>query len=1177
MKETALGAYAHQNLPFEKLVEELHPDRDPSRNPLFQVMFQLQTVYDTQPAARAEPRGPRLTAEKGTTQFDLAVDLWAGPGGIDGQIEYSTELFDGETIERFVRHYQKLLEGAASNVERRISELPLMSDAERSRIVVEWNRTDREYARGVSWAALFEETATRNPDGAAVICGDTVLSYAELNRRANQLAHCLRRRGVRPDTPVAISMERSTEMAVAVLGILKAGGAYVPIDPSYPGERIAFLLKDAAPELVLTQHRLAGRFPIDPRKVICLDGECSAIAAESGENPPVAATADSLAYIIYTSGSAGYPKGVLIPHRALVNHSHAIVREFELSGTDRILQFASLSFDVSAEELFPTWACGAAVVMHQGPLAFPVSEFVSLVERLGITVLNLPAPYWHEWAAELERKTLSWPRRLRLVVTGSQRLLPECVASWQRHSSVPLINAYGVTEAGITALTYRLPLGPPPAIPAEAPIGRPISNCKAYVLDQRFEPVPIGAPGELFLGGDVLMRGYLGRPDLTAEALVRDPFNDDPSARLYRTGDRVRYQPDGNIVFLGRMDQQLKLHGYRIEPAEIEAVLARHPLVREAVATLRGESAEQRLVAHIVPVRPAFEAGGNGRDGAHESDHVSQWRALYDGLYRQGTSAVDPRFNTFGWNCTATGEPIPAPEMREWLDHTVSRIQALQPERVLEIGCGLGLILFAVAPRAAAYTATDFSPIAIDYLRKELQRCPLPQVRLFECAADEFGFAGDETFDTIILNSVVQYFPSADYLSEVLRSAVKHLAPGGSIFVGDVRSLPLLEAFAGSLELQRAPARLATAQLRKRLQKRVAEEQELVLDPRFFTALTHLLPSIGQVEIFLKEGRSQNELTQFRYDVVLRQQPQPERFTEPRVWDWQELGLTLARLKRLLTEEYAGAALIRGVPNRRVAGELVLINLLAAGDQAPPTVELLRKALRTVPQEGVDPADLWELAEALSRDARISWTNGRRDGSFDVLFAPEGEDVPYVAAPTESGDIDAYANTPLLGAYTRRLIPELRSFAKRNLPDYMVPSAFVLMDSFPLLANGKLDRAALPPPDSVRTETAGLLVLPRSETEAVVARIWAGMLGLERVGVNDNFFDLGGHSLLATQVVSRLRDRFQVELPLHRLFEGPTVAHLSRAIEEAVQSEIERMSEEEATQLLSGHPERATV
>ena len=910
--------------------------------------------------------------------------------------------------------------------------------------------------------------------------------------------------------------------------------------------------------------------------MICLDDDCSDIASECTENPPAAATADNLAYIVYTSGSAGYPKGVLIPHRALVNHTFAMAREFELSRTDRVLQFASISFDVFAEEIFPTWSCGAAVIMHQGPLALPVTEFLGLIERLGITVVNLPAPYWHEWASELERKPLPWPARLRLVVTGSQRVLPECAAAWQRRSRVPLINAYGVSEAAITALIYRLPAGPPPAIPPEVPIGRPISNLRAYVLDRHLSPVPVGAPGELFLGGDGLMRGYLGQPELTAEKLIRNPFSQDPLARLYRTGDRVRYQADGNIIFLGRTDQQLKLHGYRIEPAEIETVLARHALVREAVVTLREDGpSDRRLIAYIVPARPAFETDGKARDGKHETEQVRQWRALYDGLYDQGASAVDRRFNTFGWNSTATGEAIPEPEMREWLAHTVSRIRALEPARVLEIGCGLGLILFAIAPHTADYAATDFSPVAIDYLRKELKRSPLPQVRLYECAADELSFLPDETFDTIILNSVVQYFPSADYLIDVLRSALSRLTPGGTIFVGDVRNLPLLEAFDASLELQRAPAQLATPQLRKRVHKRAAEEQELVLDPRFFAALTRLLP-IGQAEVSLKGGRALNELTQFRYDVVLRKAPENAVDEERAIWDWHDAKLTLSGLRHLLSEERAHAVQIRRVPNRRVSEEMALLRLLHAGDQAPPTVELLRKALRSVPQTGVDPAELWEMAEALSLEARISWSGDSGDGSFDVLFTPRRGGRFYGALSEGNHDTYGFANTPLLGAYTRRFVPELRRFAKRNLPDYMVPSVIVLLDAIPLLANGKLDGSALPAPDTARTEIAGVLLPPRNETEAVVAQIWAGLLGLERVGVNDNFFDLGGHSLLATQVMSRLRDRFQVELPLHWLFEGPTVAHLARAIEEEVQEEIEALSEEEAQELL-GRADGAAV
>jgi amino acid adenylation domain-containing protein len=606
VRRVALEAYAHQDMPFEQLVEQLQPERSTSRHPLFQVMFQLEN------APMGEALLPGLTlqpveVERVTTQFDLSLDLLEDLDGLVAVAEYSTDLFDGQTITRMLRHFQNVLEGVVENPDERIARLPLLASAEREQLLVRWNETHKDYPVDRCLYELFEAQVKRSPSAVAVEGGGEQLSYAELNRRANQLACYLRGLGLRPEMRVCVLMERSLEMVTGLLAVLKAGGAYVPLDPRYPKARLAFIMEDAQASVLITQGRLRELMPEHQARVICLDADAEAIAQQSELDLVDSADADNLAYVIYTSGSTGQPKGVCVTHRSLVNHQAAVREDYALSADDRVLQFASLSFDVAAEEIFPTLLSGATVVLRDEQTHGFGAGLLRQLEEERVTVLNLPASTWQEWAGELSVERASWPDCLRLLIVGSERVSSESFAAWRKMASdrTRLLNAYGTTETTITATLFQ------PATNQEAahagpalPIGRPLANTQAYILDQFSEPVPVGAIGELYIGGAGLARGYLNRPDLTAEKFIPHPFADEPGARLYRTGDLARYLPDGNIDFLGRVDYQVKVRGFRIEPGEIEAVLSEQAKVRHAIVMARQDvDGQNQLVAYVVAER----------------------------------------------------------------------------------------------------------------------------------------------------------------------------------------------------------------------------------------------------------------------------------------------------------------------------------------------------------------------------------------------------------------------------------------------------------------------------------------------------------------------------------------------------------------------------------------------
>jgi amino acid adenylation domain-containing protein len=600
VRETCLEAYDHQELPFEKLVVELRPERDLSHSPVFQVLFSLGYAE----SGVLELPGLKvnlITLDRGITKFDLTIGLTELPDALAIGCEYSTDLFDPETPARLIESFRVVLEGIVANPDSRLADLPVLSPTDRDYILNAWNDTRADFPPEAVVHRLVDAQARRTPDAPAVEWEGLQFTYRELNDRANRLARYLRKRGVGPEDFVGICVERSLEMAVGLLGILKAGGAYLPLDPAYPPDRLAFLMKDGRSPVLLTQKGLRGQLPASHAEVICLDSDWPAIAQESATDPGVPVSPDRAAYLIYTSGSTGQPRGVVITHRSLVNHNLAAIREYGISPADRVLQFASLSFDIAVEEIFPTWIAGATLVLRPRGLLPAGPAFTSWLRANRLTVLDLPTAFWHEWVQDLAVLDEPLPESLRLVIVGGEEAQPAAFATWYRAvgDRVRWINTYGPTESTVVATVYE-PKQPSNGEVVDLPIGRPLANARAYVLDSSQQPVPVGVAGELYVGGVAVARGYWNRPLLTAEKFVPDPFSGEPGARMYRTGDRVRHRRDGNIEFLGRVDNQVKIRGFRVEPGEVEAQLCLHPGVCEAAVVDRADGPDRkRLVAYV--------------------------------------------------------------------------------------------------------------------------------------------------------------------------------------------------------------------------------------------------------------------------------------------------------------------------------------------------------------------------------------------------------------------------------------------------------------------------------------------------------------------------------------------------------------------------------------------------
>jgi amino acid adenylation domain-containing protein len=1068
------------------------------------------------------------------TKTSNPLTLIAIPGSaLTVRMLYDGGRFNDEAIARMLGHLEAALDSIGAGEERRLAEVTLLTPGERRQIMA-WNEPPCALHPQCihQW---FEAQTAVTPDAVALICGERRLTYTELNRRANQLARHLRALGVEPETRVGIYMGRTPELLVGLLGILKAGGAYVPLDPAYPRERLAFVLADAELRVLLTEDRRRADLPATGFREICMDTSWSEIADKDEADLVCVTNPANLAYVIYTSGSTGRPKGVAIEHRntaALLQWAHQTFSAAELAG---VLASTSICFDLSVFELFVPLCAGGTVILAEDALRLP-----ELPAARSVTLVNTVPSV----AAELLRLG-AIPSSVRTVNLAGEPLKNTLAQQLYALGTVErVLNLYGPTETTTYSTWAVVRCGD-----AEEPtIGRPIAGTRAYILDSQLQPVPVGVIGELYLGGAGVARGYLERPQLTAERFLPDPFaptGEELSPRMYKTGDRARYRPDGQIEYLGRLDHQVKIRGFRIEPGEIEVELLQHPAVREAAVIAREDTpGERRLAAYIVQDRAAQPRAPASSEDEHVGQ-VEQWRMAWENVY---AASGDPAFNLAGWTSSYTGRPIPEAEMREWVEGTARRILARGPERILEIGCGAGLLLFALAPHCKHFLATDFSQQALDYLERQLIQHPsLAHVALAQCAADDFSRVEPASFDAVILNSVVQYFPSVEYLLRVLEGALAAVRPGGFVFVGDVRNLVLLEVFHCTVELAGAPPEMPRAVLLERIRQRVNREEELLIAPDFFLALRRRFPALGNVEIQLKRGRNHNEMTQFRYDVFLTVGvAEPSGQPACRL-DWQCDSLSIAALKTVLAAPALEPICVTGVPNARLLGPCRIAALLRA-DEGPQTTGELRAAAQR--QEcGVEPEELWTLGEELGYVVILCWPESGGGPYFDAYFNRKtfvsGVVPERCPAPRPWTD---YTNDPLRSARARALIPQLRDYLAARLPEYMVPATFTLLEAMPLTPNGKLDRCSLPAPELVRLAQPAALVAPRDTLEFRLVQIWEKLLRVSPIGVRDSFFELGGHSLLAVQLMGQIQQTFGQRLPLSALFHSPTVEQQARLL-----------------------------
>ncbi len=1100
------AAFEQRDMPFERVVEALCPERDLGHAPLFQAAFILQNA----PRADLHLDGMTLRFPKlhaATSKFDVSLFLSPQGAGYEAYFEYAVDLFDGDTLRRWAAYFTCLLDDALSRPACPLSHLRLAKAAPHDRFTAPapvppaWLPT-----RFAAVAAHYAEQA------ALVSAGGDTVSYAALEQAVNRLAARLRDSGIGSEDRIGVFLARSPAMVVACLAVARAGAAFVPLDPSLPVTRLKLILADATPRLLLCASTPPPDLAGTPHWVLDQPLREDALGAASPV-PTGPVHGASAAYVLYTSGSTGRPKGVVISHDALADYLDEAVRCYRLAPACRVPLHGTFAFDATITALWAPLVAGATVcLVPEGRepewLAEHLVDTYDLA-KLTPAHLDLLAP-----------RAAVKSARLRTLVVGGEILTPATTAPWREAlPDVEIFNEYGPTEATVGCALYRVD-GPAPNA-ARHPIGQAMRATRLLVLDDALNPCPVGVPGRLYIAGPCLARGYLGLPRLSAERFRPNPYAvADWDARMYDSGDRARVLADGNLEVLGRLDDQLKIRGYRIEPDEIAAWLRDQPGVGEAQVLAHGEGNDRRLAAYLTRT--------DADSGATEAN-LADWRQVFDSTYQQ--TVADPHLNLLGWTDSFTGLPIGEAAMREWVDAGVARIAAHQPRRILEIGCGNGLLLFRLAAHCARYVAADLSQQALNHVAEHLDDTLRDRVQLHHCAADALpDFA--EQFDCIVLHSVVQYFPDIDYLTEVLRRAAGWLSPNGVIVVGDVRSLPLQRAFHSAVCLQRAPGSLRLDRLQARIRARIDDDPELVIDPAYFEAAAAEIDGLESAQTLLRRGTHPTEMNRYRYDAVLYATAPEVAGESATVWT------PTTSINDLIAAAGAGVA----VPNQRLQSDAALAELLAQAE-AEDNVERLRRLMRAVtPSAAVDPQALWQAAD----DAGLTALLGPDSAPFHFRFSLNGR-LPAGPASTARRFPDDYANQPTMAKQRQLWLAELRRAAKAALPTYMVPASWLVLDRFPLTANGKRDLRALPDPNLAAAVDAQA-VAPRNAVETRIAAVWEELLG-RPVGVTDHFFEIGGHSLMAARILARMATQFGAACSLQTFFQQPTVAGLAAAVE----------------------------
>ncbi len=1042
----------------------------------------------------------------GTSASVLEVTVSQDGGQVT--LGYNSSQISRESVELLAGQFEAWCHGLAKVWDVSLSKVEIASSSELTELEA-FNATELSGLQASSFPERFAQAAEKFGGNPALRCGEAACDYETLNAQAEQFATSLQRRNIGRGDLVGVCLDRSNELVVALLGIFKAGAAYLPIDPEFPALRISQMIGDAEPNLIVTSSETGANLSEWAERCISCENLMAQVDAGS-KAQPVSTTADDLAYLIYTSGSTGKPKGVQVTHGNLINFLSSMETRPGCGEKDKLLAVTTISFDIALLELFLPLICGAEVVIARSHEAVDGQALLALVAKQGITMMQATSATWNL----MLQSGWKTDQPISKILCGGEVLSPE-LADQLLDRSGELWNMYGPTETTVWSSCSQVQKD------SAISIGQPIANTQLYVLDANLAHVPVGFEGELYIGGDGVALGYHNAPEQTAAAFVDNPYG---KGKLYRSGDWARFEDSKTLVVLGRRDSQVKLRGYRIELSDVEASLTAHQDISSALVVSRND----QLLAYCIRNKAASHQAPTGSNS--EATSLQEWSTMWSNAYE--SSAADPKFNLAGWRDSYDGSHFSEEEMRDWQAASVDRILSQSPQHVLEIGAGTGLMLFPLAEHCASYHAIDSSEQSIELLK--MHTADLSQVRCEQRLAHDLPKDIHSELDTVIINSVAQYFPNAEYLKSVVCEAAS-LIDNGRIILGDVRNLDWIELFHLDIEQFKSAGNLPKAELKRLVEQAVASERELLLSPDFFGKLQQDLPEISRVEITLRDGLFANEMSRYRFDVVLHIGNSGREPAKAIVQDWSELEAgeetVSSALSSLLVGNDSHHIRLKGIGNSRLhnifdgAQEIGVANVTAEpvwGDYI---------TLRDLAEEHG-----YKFALVPNQDGSV-WT-------CDAVFWKDGvhPDLTLYASVGTS-ELSEHANVPVA---CQPVLPSLSDFLpvwlERRLPGYMIPDFYVELDQYPLTPNGKVDRNALPDPLLQGAEPS---VLPKNEMEQKILEIWAKVLGHDRIGANVSFFKIGGNSLRVVQVQKELQELLDRPVSTSTLYEFFTIKNLA--------------------------------
>ncbi len=1125
-KKEVLDAYDHQRFTFGELIKKLYIQRDASRIALVPVMFNIDMGMDNAVAFDGL-EFELISNPRAYENFELYLNATNSKEGIILEWSYNTDLFDASTINRFQQQYQTILSRIIADPATTLADLA--EDDKNVATVV----PGKEVAipTDVTVNSLLSSAAKQYTNKTAVRFKRATLTYDQLEEKVCQLASYFTSTGIANGDVVAISLDRSLEMLVSVLAIMRSGAAYLPLDPEYPKDRIEFMLGDSGAKFLITSKKDDGKFKTHAKKLI-IEEFWSTLSGFKRDGLTNVTDGNDLAYVLYTSGSTGRPKGVKITQGNLVNFLLSMQAAPGITDRDRLLAITSISFDIAGLELYLPLIAGAELILADTETTRDGRLLLKLIEEQNITMMQATPSTWQMvldsgWQKHYTIKALSGGEALPKML--ADKLLTQCAELW---------NMYGPTETTIWSTIKKIS-----ADDKQITIGLPINNTTVYLLGEDGKQVHINQPGEIFIGGAGVAEGYLNRSELTDGKFIVDRFSKKGGAKLYATGDLGKVLENSDIQCIGRVDQQVKIRGHRIELGEIETEIEQQAGVKQAVVVAREDAPmDKRLVAYVTL-----------KDKSDDASWKDRWDTLYEtgAEDKQKQSAGEQGIDGTLLNQLENSEELKQ-QLAEWLQTSVARIKTINAKRIYEIGSGAGQILFELAPGIEYYMATDYAQAAITNINSRLKADAQKwkHVKAAVAAADDFSAIGNDKIDMVLINSVAQYFPNADYLINVVRQAINAIKGAGCIFIGDMQGKNSLEMYHAMDYFPRASDATTIGTFKNVVANRVRIEEEFVADPAFFYLLPQLLPQITGVNIQLRKGVSQNETTKYHYDIWLYVQQSVESAVPTIISEWRDLQ-SVDKVEKLLAENSRAIVEIKNVPNSRTAKDHLLLHLLQTSDSSTTIAELKNKVNST--SDGLHPDLFWQLADKFNADAHVRWATDGTDGLFNVVFIPRSGKliVPAFTLPDGSQDIYSYARAPIVEnelAIPKDVLQEWKDNLRKVLPAYMVPDDIVALRSFPLTPNAKVDRKALPKPKQQKDLTGIAEQFVLTNDEQIITDIWGDILGLQDLKPSDDFFLLGGHSLLAVKVMVAIEKKTGKRLPIATLFTNSTIQKLARQL-----------------------------